>query len=254
MNILLIFILIFNSFQPINYVSADSIFYAQILTSECYLYRTPSDNTNYSNVYFIIEPSYFVQLLSDYDDNFYKAKYIDKIGYVKKSQVQCVDGSPKTPYLTNISFRVYSNISREMQDIPYSSTNNPNLVEYLPMYCNDIIYYGKVYGESAIQARTNIWYYCKYTITGQCGYVYSDACDQMSTIVKNNEKLPYIDAPIWKTETVESNQLIKVGSKSYKITILLICIPFAVFALLLIKFAFSKRENKKEVSSFNPFE
>ena len=76
----------------------------------------------------------------------------------------------------------------------------------------------------------------------------------MSTIVKNTEKLPFIDEPVWKTEIVESNQLIKVDSNPYKLTVILICIPFALFALLLIKFAFTKKTNKKEVDIFNPFE
>ncbi|MFQ6724521.1 MAG: hypothetical protein ACLRFE_04250, partial [Clostridia bacterium] len=86
-------------FQPINQVSAnDNCAYAQILHAGCYLYKSPVDNTNYSNVYFMLENSYFVELLSDYNDEFYKAKYMDIVGYVKKSQVQCVQGTPKTPY------------------------------------------------------------------------------------------------------------------------------------------------------------
>jgi len=241
-------------FHPINYVNAQSsVAYAQILHAGCYLYKTPVDNTSYSNTYFMLENSYFVELLSDYNDDFYKAKYLDVVGYVKKSQVQCVQGTPKTPYLNNISFRVYGNLSRALYNKPYANTNNPTLKVYLPLYCEDLIYYGIIYGESAVEERTNIWYYCKYTVTNECGYVYSDACDKMTTIVPNSEKLPYISTPQWNISS-KPKQLISIDSKPFKISIVLICIPFIIFAILLLKIAYTKRQNKKEIDTFNPFE
>ena len=235
-------------------VDAQGVAYAQILQAGCYLYKTPVDNTNYTNVYFMLENSYFVELISDYSDEFYKAKYIDTIGYVKKSQVQCVKGTPKTPFLNNISFRVYSNTSRAMYDKPFANTNNPTLKVYLPLYCEDLIYYGKIYGESAVEERTNLWYYCKYTITNEYGYVYSDACDKMDSIILNTEKLPYIDTPQWNIISPANNQLITLNSKPFKITTLLICVPFVIFAILLIRLAYTKKNSKKEIDTFNPFE
>lgn len=255
MKILLILINIFSAcLHPINFVNAQNVAYAQILHNGCYLYRTPVDNTNTNNLYFMLENSYFVELLSDYDKEFYKAKYLDVIGYVKKSQVQCVQGIPKTPFLSTISFRVYNNISRGLYDKPYINSNNPTLKIYLPLYCEDLIYYGKIYGESAVEERTNIWYYCKYTVTGECGYVYSDACDKMSTIITNSEKLPYISSPQWNIEPVGNNQLISVGGKPFKITIALICIPFIVFTILLMKLAYKKNQAKNEIDTFKSFE
>ena len=254
MKTLLIIINIFLSiFQPIKQVNAENISYAQITQSGSYLYKTPQDNTNYSNVFYILENSYYVQLLSDYNNEFYKARYIDTVGFVKKSQVQCVQGSPKTPYLNNIKFRVYSNSSRGMYDKPFANSNNPTLKVYLPLYCEDLIYYGKIYGESVIEERTNIWYYCKYTITNECGYVYSDACDKMSSIVSNTEKLPYISSPEWNT-TPTNTPLVVIDSKPFKITTLLISIPFIIFLILLFKFAIVKRGNKNEIDTFNNFE
>ncbi|MBO5910481.1 MAG: hypothetical protein J6Q15_03120, partial [Clostridia bacterium] len=81
----------------------------------------------------------------------------------------------------------------------------------------------------------------------------SDACDKMDSIITNTEKLPYISSPQWGIVKPTSTQLIAPESKHFKISILLICIPFAIFALLLIKFAYSKRDNKKEIDTFNPF-
>lgn len=239
-------------FQPINYVNAQAPAYAQILHAGCYLFKTPVDNTNYANVYFMIENSYFVELLNEHNDEFYKAKYLDVIGYVKKSQVQCVQGVPKTPYLNNISFRVYNDLSRAMYDKPYMNSNNPTLKIFLPLYCQNLLYYGMIYGESAVEERTNIWYYCKYTVTGECGYVYSDSCDKMTTITPNTEKLPYISSPQWNIQT-HSNQLIAVNTKPFKISIVIICIPFVIFAFCLIRIAYSKQQNKKEIDTFNPF-
>jgi len=241
-------------FQPLKIVQADSTkSYAQILHAGCYLYKSPVDNTSYNNVYFMLENSYFVELLSEHNETFYKAKYLDIVGYVKKSQVQCVQGSPKSPYLHNISFRVYGDLSRAMYDKPYMNTNNPTLKTYLPLYCENLIYYGIIYGESAVEERTNIWYYCKYTVTNECGYVYSDACDKMTTIVPNTEKLPYISTPQWNMLNI-SNQLISIDSKPFKISIVLICIPFVIFAFLLLRIAYTKNQNKKEIDTFNPFD
>ena len=152
MKTLLIIINIFLSiFQPIKQVNAENISYAQITQSGSYLYKTPQDNTNYSNVFYILENSYYVQLLSDYNNEFYKARYIDTVGFVKKSQVQCVQGSPKTPYLNNIKFRVYSNSSRGMYDKPFANSNNPTLKVYLPLYCEDLIYYGKYMAKALLK-------------------------------------------------------------------------------------------------------
>ena len=256
MKILLILInILISFFHTIPEVNAESVAYAQVLQAGCYLYKTPSDNTNYSNVHFILEQSYFVQLLSEYNNEFFKAKYIDTIGYVKRSQVQCVQGVPNTPFLNNISFRVYNNSSRSMYDKPFANSNNPTLKVYLPLYCEDLIYYGKIYGESAVEERTNIWYYCKYTVTNECGYVYSDACDKMDSIIPNTEKLTYINSPQWNISSSNNKSLMSVDSKPFKITVILICIPFVIFAILLVRLAYTKRKgNEKEIDTFNPFE
>ncbi|MFQ6724224.1 MAG: hypothetical protein ACLRFE_02700, partial [Clostridia bacterium] len=152
-----------------------------------------------------------------------------------------------------VSFRVYSDLSRAMYDKPYANSNNPTLKVYLPLYCENLMYYGMIYGESAVEERTNIWYYCKYTTTGVCGYVYSDACDKMTNIIPNSEKLPYISEPQWHVNTA-SNQLISIDSKPFKISIVLICIPFVIFIFLLFKLAYTKLQSKKEIDTFNPFE
>lgn len=253
MKILLIFLILFNLHSVSPEAIADNYPYAQVLQSGCYLYKTPLDNTNYTNTYFLLEPSYFVQLLSEYNSEFFKVRYMDVLGYVKKNQVQCVQGVPSSPYLSNIKFRVFGSVSRSLNDKPYLNTNNPVLKEYLPLYCDDLIYYGKIYGESAVEERTNIWYYCKYTVTGETGYVYSDSCDKMTEIVKNTERLAYVSSPQWSTTASASPQLVSVSSKPFKVWVVVICIPFAVFAFFLVKLAYKRKEKQVE-TDFNPFD
>lgn len=253
MKILLIILMLFDLFSPPQTAHATNYPYAQVLQSGCYLFKTPLDNTNYSNTYFMLEPSYFVQLLSEYNSDFFKVKYMDIWGYVKKNQVQCVQGTPSNPYLDNVKFRVFGTMSRSLNDKPFLNTNSPMLKEYLPLYCDDLIYYGKIYGESAVEERTNIWYYCKYTVTGETGYVYSDSCDKMTEIVKNTEKLAYVSSPQWTTSPVPSPQIVSINSKPFKAWVIIICIPFVIFAFLLLKLAYKRKEKQVE-TEFNPFD
>ena len=75
----------------------------------------------------------------------------------------------------------------------------------------------------------------------------------MSSIVSNTEKLPYISSPEWNT-TPTNTPLVVIDSKPFKITTLLISIPFIIFLILLFKFAIVKRGNKNEIDTFNNFE
>ena len=65
--------------------------YAQILSDDVCLYKTPYDLDDYSNVYFILPKTYFV-LLTDISGDFYKARYQEFEGFVKKDKVQAVKG------------------------------------------------------------------------------------------------------------------------------------------------------------------
>lgn len=231
---------IFKPIEPIQ-VSSSVSWYGRVFEENVYLYRTPSDKLD--NVYFIIEPSYFVELLDNANSVFYKAKYMDIVGYIKKNEVQVTDSKPKTPFLDNVKFRIYLDISQSMYDTP--NNINSSFVAQLPIYYKNATYYGKVYGKSLIEDRTNVWYYCKYT-TGKTyyGYIYSDGTDQMTNIYKNTEQCNYVEEPNF--HPTPDLSIIEPQSNDYKIVVILICVPVAIFVFMIIKSGFILRLNKKE--------
>lgn len=229
--------------QNINYVE----WYGQILDQNVYLYRSPN-NIIQDNVYFIIEPTYFVKLTESANSQFYKAEYLDITGFIKKSQVQVVKNKPTTPYLENINFRVFSSSSQQMRTVPSSSGGSKTQVAYIPLFSKDPIYYGKIYGESAIEGRTNVWYYCKFSYDKDYyGYIYSDGCDQMKSFTKNSGTYEYVDYPDFslKIEPTPS-AIIEKSSNKYKYLIVLISIPVAIFLIMIIRGSIILKSNKKE--------
>lgn len=230
MNILIsIFILcisLMSSSVGFTYASAPD--YAQILENNVYLYKTASLNTDNSNIHFILEKTYFVELLSD-SGEFYRARYCDITGYVLKTQVQCVSGTPATPYLQNVTMRAcYSEGC-----IIYSQPNSASsyYIMNIPRYSRDLYYLGKIYGEALIPERTNLWYCVRYrtSTTDQIGYVYSDGVDQMTSYVKNTETLPYTELPSFMLTTDT------VPKSTKNAIIILLSIPALLFVFMIIR-------------------
>lgn len=234
--------------QNIQYVE----WYAQVLTENVCFYKT-AQNSN--DVYFILEPTYFVKLLSDENETFYKAEYLNITGYVKKSEVQVVKNKPATPYLTDINFRVFLECSQIMRSAPSSSNNQSLQIAFIPIYTNNVQYIGKIKGEEAILERTNIWYYCKYTTDKEYfGYVYSEGCDKLTSIKKNTETCEYIDAPDF-TLKIEPDQLTIISSSSFefKILLIIVSVPVAIFLLMLIRSNIILKIKKEKAKEVKPF-
>ncbi|MBQ8430493.1 MAG: hypothetical protein IJX26_00910 [Clostridia bacterium] len=237
----------------LNTTSTNIEWFAQVLDEEVFLYKSPI-NEEKDNLYFMIEPTYFVKLLESANSTFYKAQYMDIVGYVKKREVQVVDSVPKNPFLTNIRFRVYLDYSQTMRSAP--TTNGSDEICYLPYLCKEAIYYGKIYGESVVEERTKIWYYCSYSLDkNYYGYIYSDGCDQMTKINPNTEVVNYIDEPNFEMKTNNNNlSVITPTSNNYKIVIILISIPVAIFVFMLLRsnliLKSKKKEKAKEVKLF----
>jgi len=230
--IFLIFILIFNS--TISYVNAanQNTFYAKILFDEVYLYKSPVENNDCSNIYFELPKTYFVELISQHE-NFYQARYLNFTGYVKKDSVQAVSNTPINPFLNNITFRVYAELSQHMQTSP-TDINSENIITKIPYLSNNITYLGKINGESLIQGRTNVWYFCKYTSDQDYyGYVYSDFCDEMTSIQANTEDVTFITNPTF--EKAPENKTIPITNNAVSIIIGILSIPALIFIFLIIK-------------------
>ena len=212
---------------------ADSSCYARIMFDDVMLYKTPYDNLDNSNIYFTLPKTYFVILKDSVNSDFFLAEYMSISGYVKKECVQAVNSTPKNPFLTNINFRVYSEQSRDMRTSPTTVSSLSSQVTYIPLYSRNLTYFGTIHGEALIDGRTDVWYYCSYVADKEYfGYVYSDFCDQFSTIQENTENVTYIANPTFSeltTKTIPQNDS-KIG-----IIVGILFVPALAFVLFLIK-------------------
>ena len=69
--------------------------YAKVVTNDCYFLNLPDKNSKV----FLLEQSYFVFVTENFDDTFFKVKYLEFEGYVEKNKVCFVEEYPESPYL-----------------------------------------------------------------------------------------------------------------------------------------------------------
>ena len=230
--ILFILLLIFESSSPTVYALNQQTYFAKVLFDQVYLYKTPTDNNNVSNILFELPKTYFVEL-EDANGQFYKAKYLDQIGYVKKDCVQAIIGTPTQPFL-DLNFRVYADLSTHLKTSPVSASNT---LKQIPLLTKNIRFYGKVNGETLIEGRTSVWYYCKYETNTESyfGYVYSDFCDEMpNEIPLNNEKVEFTNNPTFEEDIPQINS-IPITNNSVGIIIGILSIPALIFVFMIMK-------------------
>ena len=230
--IILILILLFQSSTIQVYALECETYYARVLFEQVYLYKAPTNDNSLSNIYFELPKTYFVELINKIGD-FYEAKYMDFVGYVKKDCVQAVSQTPINPFLKNINFRVYANLSENIWSEP---NTNSKLLTAIPHLTNNLQYLGKINGESLIDGRTNVWYYCKFNNSSKeyYGYVYSDFCDEMSEIKNNTEELNYINNPTFEPY-IEPIKTIPKNSNVVGIVVGILSIPALIFVFLIMK-------------------
>ena len=236
------------------YAAETENYYARVMVEDCYLYRTPMESNDFSNVYFKLPRTYFVELTEAVGDNFYKANYRNCSGYVKKDSVRAIVGTPKKPYYES-HFRVYSEQSRIMRSEPTSVSGSSSQIIYVPLYSRDLTFIGAVAGETFVEGRTNVWYYCKFsTDKDYYGYIYSEFCDEfeLDSIPPNKENVTYTDIPVF-TKPVEEKTSMPIESKTTAVVIAVLCVPALIFLFLVVKSSkFSSKEHtsNKEVKDF----
>lgn len=233
--ILLILLFIILLTTPIQTTFAKNENYARIILNNTYLYSTP--NTNNDNMLFELPNSYFVQLISQYDETFYKVKYIDLVGYVKISEVQPVSTTPTKPYLSDITFRVYSSDGIYIRSTPSTKNETTNIKGEVSILDENIIYYGKIDGEECVKNRGNIWYYCKYKNDNETvlGYIYAGYCDMLSEIIENDEVLTTSNNPFKTTQTAILNEQLKPSNSIKNVILILTTLPSLVLIYMLFK-------------------
>lgn len=230
--ILLILLLIFETSTPVVYALNNETYFAKILFEQVYLYKTPIDNNDVSNILFELPKTYFVELEEAHND-FYKAKYLNQTGYVKKDCVQAIIGAPKQPFL-NLNFRVYADLSTNIKPTPSSTSDT---IIQIPLLTKNITYYGKIHGENLIEGRTDVWYYCKYSTNFESyyGYVYSDFCDEMpAEIPINNEKVEFTNNPTFEVN-ITPVKSIPITNNAVGIIIGILSIPAIIFVFMIMK-------------------
>ena len=232
--IFLILILLIQTTTPSVYAANNETYYARVLFDQVYLYKSPYENNDISNIYFEIPKTYFVELVSKTGD-FYQAKYRHFTGYIKKDGVQAIIGTPKTPFLNNVTFRVYAELSTNLMSAPSIQTSS-TIITNIPLLTKNISYLGKINGECLIDGRTDIWYFCKYTAEKDYyGYVYSDFCDEMpSSLPINTEEVEYTNNPTFST-TIEPVKSIPITSNYVGIIIAILSIPALIFIFMVMK-------------------
>lgn len=247
--ILLVLILFLQSTNITVNAAQETELYARVLFDEVYFYKTPNENA-LNNIYFELPKTYFVKLI-DKNENFYQAEYLNIVGYVKKDSVQAVLGTPIKPYLNNITFRVYSELSTNLHEAP---SQNSTLKTKIPILTNNIQYISQIEGESLISGRTNIWYYCKFTSenVSYYGYVYSDFCDEMQPILNNTESLEYTNNPTFEPY-FEPPKAIPKNSNIVGVVVAILSIPALIFVFLIMNGTKILNQNKikrKEVIDY----
>lgn len=213
--------------------------YAKIVNENVYMYSQPVNNDFYK--VFCIPKTFFVLLsdnAGDAQNLFYKAKYLDFNGYVKKSEVLAVSGTPIMPF-AQATFQTFAPNGLELRSSPSVSTQE-NVIVSVPFLEENLTYYGKTVGEIMVPALGNVWYYCKYLVGSSVyyqGYLYSALCYNLTNFSENEENLPEFQGEIFPVETDAPpvDNEIKLSNELKIIIIICACLPCLFIIYLLFK-------------------
>lgn len=221
-------------------------FFAQIQTENVFLFEDKG-----TKPIFEIPNTYYVKLLEDEVDGYYKAQYMNLTGFIRASEIQCVDEYPFTAYLENVNFRILASQSAELRSEPSRSLGLATLVCELPLYETNFVYYGKIQGEEVVPSRSNIWYYASYTKNGvtQFGYIYSGLTDNFTSY----STLPLSLYPITKHNwaSLEEDPVITPSFEPPTSSELVIIIAITVPALLLLFFMLKTSKKARPAQAKN---
>lgn len=214
--------------------------YARIIKASTFLYASP--NSLSTSKLFLLPESYFVELLAPEVDGFYLAKYMEVTGYVAKTDIRFIAGTPAVPYASNASFRVFAQYGLTIRSTPRESEGISNKLGVLGYLENNVQLYGTIEGDEAVPFRGNTWLYCKYMPAQGLpvfGYVYAGFCDMVSTIPVNHEQVQYTDAPVFPssgTNHETSGELFgKLSLQQQVVVLCLLSIPAFIIIYLLFK-------------------
>ena len=213
--------------------------YAQIITNDCYLLKDAKQDSKW----FLLEQSYFVQVTEDFDNVFYKVKYLDFNGFVEKSKVNFVEEYPDTPFLSGITFDIYSLGNVCMRSSPLTINNDSNILCTIPLNTKDILYYGKISGEEAIDGLGNIWYYSAYQDEFNNvykGYIYAPLTSNLSNITTSDQIVTFVDI----TGFTPIDTLLYLNLSTKNMLIVITALPCLAVVMLMVIPSKIKQKNK----------
>ena len=143
--LLIICILLIFPIPNTNVVLANNATYAQITTAKSYLYRNPTSNPDITNIWCELAETYFVEIINDYNDNFYKVNYNSIVGFVRKSDIKEITNAPISPFPSNIHLNIKSTSGCYLRELPISKTTNSNIISTLDKGTTNILFIGYAY-------------------------------------------------------------------------------------------------------------
>lgn len=241
-------------FSCSDFVFADEIcYYGRAVDGEVNFYKAPISSPE--NILFKVPKSYFVKILAQENDNFYKAQYMDDIfGYIKKDDMQYINKTPASPFADFISFRIFTPSGANLRSSPNHNLGATNLITTIPFLETNLLFVGNIEGEEAISYKGNLWYYCKYIKdnTIMYGYVYYAFCDMMTSIPNNNEQFEYVVPNFNNVQQSQANtnnatEMLTLGSPAQVAVIVGVSLP----CILIIYFLFKPTKISMQKSSTN---
>jgi len=221
-------------FSPHNQSFAAGDTYARIKNSNVYIYRSAQLNENVQNKWCILPETFFVKIINNVNENFYKVQYYDLFGYIKKSDINLVNEIPNNPYPNPVTFNLKPSYICHLRSTPLNKS-----AYYDTISGNDILpYYGKIIGETVLDGKDPIWYLTKFN--GEFGYVYSYYTNAFLANQINNEE---VTVKVSLNETV-LNPLTNIENS---IILLAILAPAVLILFLLYK----PRKQRVKINNFS---
>lgn len=231
--ILILFLCLFieNNFCVFARASSYTNFvYARVETSGVYLYKTAS-STLLENAYFELPKSWFVLLVSNIDDNFYKAQYKDVVGFVLKGEVSPVAEKPENPYPDDVKFWAYTTDNTNIVSCTFSK-DNPRVLGSVTVM-EELAFYGEMIGDEQVKNHGYLWLYCK-TKT-QSGYLYKGLCDFNKALEPNLEKVTKIEDPFLNNDNSFLYNIVDMSPMLKIALVMAVTLPCFLLVFLLFK-------------------
>ena len=196
-----------------------SLKYAKITDYNTYIYKTPSLIDNYQNKICLVEPTYFVKVLS-VGSNYFEVEYNGITGFIDKTNVHLSNFTPVTPYPNGISI-----ITGDICNLRSTPEIKPlNAIVSIPKHTTTLGYIGRIYGEEAMDFGGNTWYYVKYN--NQYGYIYNKYIDSISSIFKNTENVTSENNLIDSIKPLTNSDIIVIVSTLSIPFIIILCVLY----------------------------